>query len=165
MFRLITHKPYKKEHPAEDEETSANRMIRALRHQRWRTCFAFSEHTSLIRGTLLSNSQHTVHGKTSRFAELSQLLKQFGVQCRFYFWYHKYFWYRRSWEISRTSEIFNETWYTCKDMCRQSYSFSLLSVAIRQIACKAIPVQTCSCPEISKSLRLPDFKTVGTWWW
>jgi len=28
--------------------------------------------------------------------------------------------------------------------------------------CKAIPLQACTGPEVSRRLRLPDFKTVGT---
>ena len=30
---------------------------------------------------------------------------------------------------------------------------------------KAIPLQACTGPEGSKRLRLPDFKTIGTWRW
>jgi hypothetical protein len=30
---------------------------------------------------------------------------------------------------------------------------------------KATPLQACSCPEGSKRLMLPDFKTFGTWRW
>ena len=30
---------------------------------------------------------------------------------------------------------------------------------------KAIPLQAWTCPEGSRRLRLPDFKTVGTWRW
>jgi len=31
---------------------------------------------------------------------------------------------------------------------------------------KAIPLQTWTDPESSRRLRLPDFKTIGTWkWW
>jgi len=30
---------------------------------------------------------------------------------------------------------------------------------------KAIPLQTWAGPEVSKSLKLPDFKTIGTWRW
>jgi len=28
---------------------------------------------------------------------------------------------------------------------------------------KAIPLQAWTCPEESRKLRLPDFKTIGTW--
>ena len=27
----------------------------------------------------------------------------------------------------------------------------------------AVPLQACTCPEVSRRLRLPDFKTIGTW--
>ena len=30
---------------------------------------------------------------------------------------------------------------------------------------KAIPLQAWTGPEGSRRLRLPDFKTIGTWWW
>jgi len=30
---------------------------------------------------------------------------------------------------------------------------------------KAIPIQAWTGPEASRSLRLPDFKTIGTWKW
>jgi hypothetical protein len=30
---------------------------------------------------------------------------------------------------------------------------------------KAIPLQVMTCPEGSRRLRLPDFKTIGTWRW
>ena len=30
---------------------------------------------------------------------------------------------------------------------------------------KAIPLQAWTGPEGSRTLRLPDFKTIGTWWW
>jgi len=30
---------------------------------------------------------------------------------------------------------------------------------------KAIPLQPWKGPEGSRRLRLPDFKTIGTWWW
>jgi len=33
------------------------------------------------------------------------------------------------------------------------------------VKCKAIPLQTWAGPEGSKRLRLPDFKTFGTWRW
>jgi len=29
----------------------------------------------------------------------------------------------------------------------------------------AIPIQACTCPEGSRSLRLPDFKMISTWKW
>jgi hypothetical protein len=29
---------------------------------------------------------------------------------------------------------------------------------------KALPLQTLTGPEGSSTLRLPDFKTIGTWW-
>jgi len=30
---------------------------------------------------------------------------------------------------------------------------------------KAIPLKAWTGPEVSKSFRLPDFKTIGTWKW
>jgi len=30
---------------------------------------------------------------------------------------------------------------------------------------KAIPLQVWTGPEVSRNLRLPDFKTIGTWRW
>jgi len=30
---------------------------------------------------------------------------------------------------------------------------------------KAVPSQAWTDPEVSRSLRLPDFKTIGTWRW
>jgi len=33
------------------------------------------------------------------------------------------------------------------------------------VKCKTIPVQALKCPEGSRSLRLTDFETIGTWKW
>jgi len=41
----------------------------------------------------------------------------------------------------------------------------LTEVAIGKGKGKAIPLQACTGPEGSRSLRLSDFKTVGTWRW
>jgi len=30
---------------------------------------------------------------------------------------------------------------------------------------KAVPLQVWTVPEGSRRLRLPDFKTISTWWW
>jgi hypothetical protein len=30
---------------------------------------------------------------------------------------------------------------------------------------KAIPLQACKDPEVSRRLRFPDFKIIGTRWW
>ena len=47
---------------------------------------------------------------------------------------------------------------------------ALIVLLLTQVHCscvkgKPIPVQACSCPEGSSELRLPHFKTIGTWRW
>jgi hypothetical protein len=39
------------------------------------------------------------------------------------------------------------------------------TLCLVKVKCKAIPLQALTGPGGSRSLRLPDFKTVGTWRW
>jgi len=50
------------------------------------------------------------------------------------------------------------------DTCRQKYVNQLKDskVQTRKEKVKAIPLQAWTGPEVSKRLRFPDFKTIGT---
>jgi hypothetical protein len=52
------------------------------------------------------------------------------------------------------------TWITCNVSCTSANDMYLLF-----IQGKAIPLQAWTGPEGSRKLRIPDFKTIGTWRW
>jgi hypothetical protein len=57
----------------------------------------------------------------------------------------------------------------CEASCSTSETHILIKGDLNDLArdykSKAIPVQAWTGPEVSRRLRLPDFKTIGTWMW
>jgi hypothetical protein len=48
----------------------------------------------------------------------------------------------------------------------RSFLLRMKNISLRVVKVgRAIPLQALTGPEGSRILRLPDFKTVGTWWW
>jgi len=50
-------------------------------------------------------------------------------------------------------------------ICHHMYAYLTLRGLNQSSKVKAIPLQACTGPEGSRRLRLPDFKTIGTWKW
>jgi hypothetical protein len=49
--------------------------------------------------------------------------------------------------------------------CKREFSRVTVKPVTLLIKGKAIPLQAWTGPEGSRRLRLPDFKTISTWWW
>ena len=95
----------------------------------------------------------------NRWSTVSRIFDFTGLQSICFSWFQTFavFWmsYAFFWVISQR----------LKFICRRFGTLCMFHLHRRVGKGKAIPLETWTGPEGSRRLRLPDFKTIGTWRW